>query len=40
METWRKYLETDKKSYLIDLLLYNKEDVFMLREIELKLMKL
>ena len=40
METWRKYLETGKKGYLDDLLLYNKEDVFMLREIESKLMKL
>lgn len=33
-ETWRKYLETRKRKYLDELLLYNKEDVFMLREIE------
>ena len=39
-EAWGKYLETKKKSYLDDLLAYNREDVFMLREIELKLEKL
>jgi uncharacterized protein YprB with RNaseH-like and TPR domain len=36
-ETWRKYLKTRKKKYLDDLLAYNREDVFMLREIEIRL---
>ncbi len=40
MQTWRKYLETGEKKYLDDLLLYNKEDVFMLREIERRLTEL
>lgn len=39
-EIWRKYLETGNNEHLNDLLLYNKEDVFMLREIELKLAKM
>ncbi len=37
MDTWRKYVETQNKKLLEELLLYNKEDVFMLREIELRL---
>ena len=37
METWRTYLETGNKKLLDELLLYNKEDVFMLREIERRL---
>jgi uncharacterized protein YprB with RNaseH-like and TPR domain len=36
-ETWRKYLKARKKKYLDDLLAYNREDVFMLREIEIRL---
>jgi uncharacterized protein YprB with RNaseH-like and TPR domain len=39
-EEWRKYLETRQESDLTELLLYNREDVFMLREIELRLQKL
>ena len=39
MEVWRKYQETGQRKFLQDLLIYNKEDVFMLREIELKLQK-
>ncbi len=39
-EAWRKYLETREEAHLSELLLYNREDVFMLREIELKLQKL
>jgi uncharacterized protein YprB with RNaseH-like and TPR domain len=39
-EAWRKYLETRQESDLTELLLYNREDVFMLREIELRLQKL
>jgi uncharacterized protein YprB with RNaseH-like and TPR domain len=39
-DAWRKYLETRKENYLTELLTYNREDVFMLREIELKLQKL
>jgi uncharacterized protein YprB with RNaseH-like and TPR domain len=38
-ETWREYLRTSSKERLEQLLLYNKEDVFMLREIEQKLEK-
>lgn len=37
MKTWRMYQKTGRKKYLSDLLLYNKEDVFMLRELELRL---
>ena len=40
MEVWRAYQKTGKKQDLDDLLLYNREDVFMLREIERKLAKL
>ncbi|MGH9711744.1 MAG: ribonuclease H-like domain-containing protein [Candidatus Acidiferrales bacterium] len=40
MEMWRKYVETEKKKYLEALLAYNREDIFMLREIELKLKNL
>jgi len=36
---WREYQRTGAKELLDQLLLYNKEDVFMLREIELKLEK-
>jgi uncharacterized protein len=39
-EMWRKYRETGQRKFLQDLLMYNKEDVFMLREIEQKLQKL
>jgi len=37
--TWRKYRETGQRKFLQELLIYNKEDVYMLREIELKLDK-
>jgi uncharacterized protein len=36
-EMWRTYTRTQNKKYLEQILAYNKEDVFMLREIELKL---
>jgi len=39
MEMWRKYRETGERKCLQELLIYNKEDVYMLREIELKLEK-
>jgi uncharacterized protein YprB with RNaseH-like and TPR domain len=39
-DAWRKYLETREENYLTELLTYNREDVFMLREIELKLQKM
>ena len=38
-EMWRKYKETGQRKPLQELLIYNKEDVFMLREIEKKLAK-
>jgi uncharacterized protein YprB with RNaseH-like and TPR domain len=38
-QMWRKYLETRQGKFLQELLIYNKEDVYMLREIELKLEK-
>ena len=37
METWRKYRESGRRTLLHELLIYNKEDVYMLREIQLKL---
>ena len=37
--TWRKYRETGQRKFLQELLIYNKEDVYMLREIQLKLEK-
>jgi uncharacterized protein len=37
MDTWRKYLASGEKNLLEELLLYNKEDVFMLRELEHRL---
>jgi uncharacterized protein YprB with RNaseH-like and TPR domain len=37
--TWRKYRETGHRKFLQELLIYNKEDVYMLREIQLKLEK-
>lgn len=40
MEVWRKYQDTRKNEYLRELLLYNREDVFMLREIEVRLAKI
>jgi len=40
MATWREFKATGNTNYLADLLLYNKEDVFMLREIENKLAEL
>jgi uncharacterized protein YprB with RNaseH-like and TPR domain len=36
-ETWREYQKTGIRKYLDELLLYNKEDIFMLREIELRI---
>ena len=39
MATWRRYRETGERKCLQELLIYNKEDVYMLREIELKLEK-
>ena len=36
-ETWRRYRQTGTPALLRELLLYNKEDVFMLREIEREL---
>lgn len=36
-QTWRKYRETQDQALLDQLLKYNREDVFMLREVELKL---
>ena len=38
-QTWRMYQQTGKPILLRELLLYNKEDVFMLREIERELEK-
>jgi len=38
-ESWREYQRTGSRQRLDELLLYNKEDVFMLREIEQKLRK-
>jgi len=40
MEAWRKYLNSRERKYLDDLLAYNREDVFMLREIEMGLERL
>lgn len=40
MEVWRKYEETRENKYLDELLLYNKEDIYMLREIEIRLPKI
>ncbi len=37
METWRRYAETGDRKWLEELLLYNREDILMLREIELRL---
>jgi len=37
METWRAFEKSGDKKHLEELLLYNKEDVFMLRRIERKL---
>lgn len=36
-ETWRAYQSSRLKIHLDELLLYNKEDIFMLREIEIKI---
>lgn len=38
-QMWRRYQETGQRKFLQELLMYNKEDVFMLREIEIKLEK-
>jgi uncharacterized protein len=38
-EMWRQFRATGQRKFLQELLIYNKEDVFMLREIELKLEK-
>ena len=40
METFRTYVKTGDENLRSDLLAYNREDVFMLRELELKLAKL
>jgi uncharacterized protein YprB with RNaseH-like and TPR domain len=40
METWRRYLQSGEKNYLEELLAYNREDVCMLRELELRLNKM
>jgi uncharacterized protein YprB with RNaseH-like and TPR domain len=40
METWRRYLQSGEKNYLEELLAYNREDVYMLRELELRLSKM
>jgi uncharacterized protein YprB with RNaseH-like and TPR domain len=40
VETWLRYMQTKNKKYLDDLLAYNREDVYMLREIESELKKL
>jgi uncharacterized protein YprB with RNaseH-like and TPR domain len=37
MQMWRSYIETKQETYLTELLAYNREDVFMLREVELRL---
>jgi uncharacterized protein YprB with RNaseH-like and TPR domain len=34
METWRKWKATGQRRYLTELLEYNREDVYMLREVE------
>lgn len=36
---WRRYQDTGQRKFLQELLMYNKEDVFMLREIEIRLEK-
>ena len=40
METYRAYVKTGEEKLRTELLAYNREDVFMLRELELKLAKL
>jgi uncharacterized protein len=40
MQTYRAYVKTGDKKCLEEFLAYNREDVFMLREVELKLAKL
>ncbi len=40
METFRKYMKTGDEKLRAELLAYNREDVFMLRELELRLAKL
>ncbi|MDE3135253.1 MAG: ribonuclease H-like domain-containing protein [Acidobacteriota bacterium] len=37
VQTWRKYCDTGDRKLLDEVLLYNREDVFMLRAVELKL---
>ena len=39
MEMWKQFRQTGQRKMLQDLLIYNKEDVYMLREIQLKLEK-
>ena len=36
-DTWRRYRQSGQRKLLQELLIYNKEDVYMLREIQLKL---
>lgn len=40
METYRRYVKTGDETYRNELLAYNREDVFMLRELEIKLARL
>jgi uncharacterized protein YprB with RNaseH-like and TPR domain len=40
MEAFRAYVKTGDEKLRSELLAYNREDVFMLRELELKLAKL
>ena len=39
-ETYRKFAKTGNKEYLDEVLAYNREDVFMLREVEIRLAKM
>ena len=38
-EAWREYRKSGERKFLEELLLYNREDIFMLREIEARLEK-
>jgi uncharacterized protein YprB with RNaseH-like and TPR domain len=40
MEAYRRYLKTGDETLRAELLAYNREDVFMLRELEIRLAKL
>jgi uncharacterized protein YprB with RNaseH-like and TPR domain len=39
METYRSYIQTGNENLRTQLLAYNREDVYMLRELEVKLQK-